>query len=183
VTSSANPPDPLAELARQIQQARETMATHEVRFAAQLAMINKVIGRVDNAGLDTLAARFEALADRVEEALDAAAPKGPAAPRWDGIPADVRQAQMDWLRTWVGAVLRPGYVDGGAYILRDCWDRHDQAIRELGLVAAWYGYIFSPRRARPDVALALEWHDRWLPGAMSRIDTATRQCDMGHQDG
>jgi hypothetical protein len=162
---------------------RETLASHDVLFAAQRGQLTGLTRRIDRAGLDTLAARFEALADRVEEALDAAAPKGPAAPRWDRIPADQRQAQLDWLRAWVDGVLRPGYIAGGSYTLRDCWDQHEQALWELGLVAAWWGYIFSRVRARPDTALALEWHDRWLPGAMRRIDAATRTCDMGHMGG
>jgi hypothetical protein len=181
MTSLADPPDPLAALAREIARANSTLASVQVTVAAHRAQITQLTGRVDGAGLDTLAARFEGLADRVEEALDAAAPKGPSAPRWDGIDADQRTAQLRWLRSWVDGVLRPGYVAGGSYTLRDCWDQHEQALWELGLVAAWWGYIFSRVRARPDTVLALEWHDRWLPGAMHRLDQATRQCDMGHE--
>jgi hypothetical protein len=61
----------------------ESLAALAVQVAAlrgQVAMINR---RLDQAGLRgdlDLAARFEALAQTVADALDAVAPRGPAAP-------------------------------------------------------------------------------------------------------
>jgi len=129
--------------------------------------------------LANLHAEFEQLARQVNDALNAAAPRGPAAPRWDNLaPAD-RTRQLAALREWVTKILVPGWVDGGSYELADCWDRHEQALWELGTIAARWRQAYE--RDRPDLALALEWQDRWLPGAMHRIAEATRACKMGHQ--
>lgn len=191
MTSSADEPagPSAAELARQLAALREqagktgeAVASAQVLIAAHRSMLAALGKRLDDAGLDTLAARFDQLAETVEAALDAAAPRGPAAPRWDGIPGDQRDAQLAWLREWVRSVLRPGYIDGGGcYALAECWADHEVALWELGTVAVWWRFIYA--RKRPDTALALEWHDRWLPGAMRRIEAATRGCQVGHMGG
>jgi hypothetical protein len=68
-------------------------------------------------------------------------------------------------------VLRQQY---SGYELRDCWPRHTHAIWELSTLAAEWHHIY--RRARPDLARALEFHDRWLPGTIRRITSFTREC-------
>jgi len=55
---------------------------------------------------ESLAARFEELAETVAGALDAAAPAGPAAPAWIGLDHDTYQARLADLRQW--AEGRPG---------------------------------------------------------------------------
>jgi hypothetical protein len=129
--------------------------------------------------LADLHAEFEQLAVQVNDALNAAAPRGPAAPRWDNLDRAARTRQLAALREWVTRILIPGWVGGGSYELADCWDRHEQALWELGTIAARWRQAYD--RDRPDLALALEWQDRWLPGAMRRIAEATRDCKMGHQ--
>jgi hypothetical protein len=68
-------------------------------------------------------------------------------------------------------VLRQHY---GGYELPGCWARHIHAVRELStLVAEWHRTYGG---TRPDLARALEFYDRWLPGTMRRIIGITRQC-------
>lgn len=150
--------------------------------------LETVTRRVDQAEIDRLAARladldirFAQFADTISDALDAAAPKGPPALRWDNPDPDVYATQLDALRTWVNKILIPVYVTGGGYTLAECWAQHPQAVWELGTIAvAWRrAYV----RRRPDLALALDWHDRWLPGAMRRLEEATRRCTIRHQPG
>jgi hypothetical protein len=60
----------------------------------QVAMIN---ARLDQAGIDAdvnLAARFEDLAQTVTNALEAAGPRGPAAPYWIGLDRDTFDARL-----------------------------------------------------------------------------------------
>jgi hypothetical protein len=68
-------------------------------------------------------------------------------------------------------VLRPDY---GGYELRECWPRHIHAIWELSTLAAEWHRIYDG--TRPDLARALEFYDRWLPGTMRRITGITRNC-------
>jgi hypothetical protein len=68
-------------------------------------------------------------------------------------------------------VLRQHY---GGYELADCWPRHIHAIWELSTLAAQWHRTYGG--TRPDLAMALEFYDRWLPGTMRRITGITRTC-------
>jgi hypothetical protein len=111
------------------------------------------------------------LARTVASALDAAAPRGPAAPCWIGLDRQSFNAQLAGLRRWADAVLRQHYP---GYELRDCWPSHIHAIWELSTVAAEWHHIYGGER--PDLARALEFYDRWLPGTMRRIAAITQSC-------
>jgi hypothetical protein len=68
----------------------------------------------------------------------------------------------------------------GGYELRECWPGHIHAVWELSTLAAAWHNVYGG--GRPDLARALEFYDRWLPGTMRRIAHITRtcisQCDM-----
>jgi hypothetical protein len=155
----------------------ESLAALAVQVAAlrgQVSLINK---RLDRAGLRgdlDLAARFEDLARTVADALDAAAPRGPAAPYWIGLDRDTYAARLAELQQWADTVLRQQY---GSYELRDCWPNHPQAIWELSTLAVEWHRTYG--NTRPDLARALEFYDRWLPNTMSRITDMTRTCIPG----
>lgn len=152
----------------------ESLAALAVQVAALRSQVAQVNERLDQAGLRgglDLAARFEELAQTVSDALDAAAPRGPAAPYWIGLDRQAFGAQLAELRRWTDTVLRQHY---SGYELRDCWPSHIHAIWELSTLAtAWHHAYGGPR---PDLAHALEFYDRWLPGTMRRIATFTGSC-------
>ena len=66
-------------------------------------------------------------------------------------------------------MLRQHY---SGYELRDCWPSHIHAIWELSTLAAAWHHAYGGQR--PDLARALEFYDRWLPGTMRRVDAITR---------
>jgi hypothetical protein len=147
-------------------------------LAAQLADLRSEVAlisqRLDRAGIrddGNLTARFEELAATVATALDAAAPRGPAAPCWIGLDHDTYRARLAELRRWADTVLRQHY---GGYELRDCWPRHIHAVWELSTLAAEWHRTYGGQR--PDLTRALEFYDRWLPGTMRRITAITGQC-------
>lgn len=167
-------PDPLAQL-------RKTLADAHVLLTAHRNQIEGLTRRLDQAGIgpgSNLMARFEELAATVAEALDAATPAGPPSPNWDTMGADERARCLAALTKWVRRVLVPGWVTAGGFALADCWAQHEQALWELGALHTQYRRIYE--RPRPQAALALELHDRWIPGALRRIADATRNCNMGH---
>jgi hypothetical protein len=152
----------------------ESLAALAVQVAALRGQIAQVKQRLDWAGLRTdldLAARFEDLAQTVADALDAAAPRGPAAPYWIGLDRQAFGAQLAELRRWADTVLRQHY---SGYELRDCWPSHIHAIWELSTLAAAWHHAYGGQR--PDLGRALEFYDRWLPGTMRRIAAITRTC-------
>ena len=163
---------PQAELS--VQALGESLAALAAQVAALRGQVTLLSQRLDRAGITgdlNLAARFEELAQTAADALDAAAPRGPAAPCWIGLDRQAYAAQLDELRQWTDTVFRRHY---GGYELRDCWPGHIHAVWELStLAAAWHHAYGGPR---PDLGRALEFHDRWLPGTMRRIADITRAC-------
>ena len=152
----------------------ESLAALAAQVAAQRGQVTLLSRRLDRAGIVgdlDLAARFEELAQIAADALDAAAPRGPAAPCWIGLDRQAYAAQLDELRQWADAVLRQHY---GSYELRDCWPSHLHAVWELSTLAAAWHHAYGGQR--PDLARALEFYDRWLPGTMHRIAHITRAC-------
>ena len=152
----------------------ESLAALAVQVAALRGQIAQINQRLDRAGLRgdlDLAARFEELAQTVADALDAAAPRGPAAPYWIGLDRQAYTAQLAELRRWADTVLRQHY---SGYELRDCWPSHIHAVWELSTLAAAWHHAYGGQR--PDLARALEFYDRWLPGTMRRIAGITRKC-------
>ena len=95
-----------------VQALGESLAALAVQVAALRGQIAQVNQHLDRAGLRgdlDLAARFEDLARTVADAVDAAAPRGPAAPYWIGLDRQACTAQLAELRRWVDTVLRQHY--------------------------------------------------------------------------
>jgi hypothetical protein len=162
---------PAEPSARALGESLAALAGQLADLRGQVSALNE---RLDQAGLRPgldLAARFEDLARTVTGTLEAAARRGPAAPCWIGLDRDTYAARLADLQRWAGTVLRPQY---GGYELRDCWPRHTQAIWELSTLAAEWHRTYSTDR--PDLARALEFYDRWLPGTMRRIADITHTC-------
>ena len=152
----------------------ESLAALAAQLADLRGEIRGINTRLDQAGLRAdlnLAARFEELAQMVADTLDAVAPRGPAAPYWIGLDRDTYMVRLADLQHWADTVLRQQY---GSYELRDCWPRHLHVIWELSTLAAEWHRTYSG--SRPDLARALEFYDRWLPGTMRRITGITRAC-------
>jgi hypothetical protein len=152
----------------------ESLAALAVQVAALRAQICAITARLDQAGLDpglNLAARFDELSQTVTDALQAAAPRGPAAPSWTGLDPDTYHVRLADLQRWADTVIGQHY---SGYELPCCWPRHIHAIWELSTLAAEWHRIYGG--TRPDLARALEFHDRWLPNTMRRITGITRQC-------
>ena len=68
---------------------------------------------------------------------------------------------------------RLGHGSGGATTLRHYADPVSEVDRRATLAAEWH-HIYGGER--PDLARALEFYDRWLPGTMRRIAAITRSC-------
>jgi hypothetical protein len=152
----------------------ESLAALAVQVTDLRGQVRAINERLDRSGLRAdlnLADRFEDLAQTVADALDAAAPRGPAAAGWIGLDRDTYHARLAELQRWADTVLRQHY---GGYELRDCWPRHIHAVWELSTLAAEWHRTYSD--SRPDLARALEFYDRWLPNTMRRIAGMTRAC-------
>jgi hypothetical protein len=149
-------------------------------LAAQLADLRgKVVymqSRLDRAGLTgdlNLPAKVEDLVQAVAAlAEDEAAPKR-TAPYWLGLAPDVYVRQLAELDTWVSEVLAVNYPGS----VEPCWAAHPAAVWELSTLREEWLRVYD--RAYPDLAGALTWHDRWLPGVAARLSPLLRDCRAG----
>jgi hypothetical protein len=160
MTSPPEPPPAVAALAAQVASLR--------------GQVRAIFARLDRAGLTgdrNLAAELQSLADIVTETLDTR-PHGPAAPYWIGLSPEDHAARLAELQEWADTILRRQY---GGYPLPACWASHPHAIWELSTLAAEWHRTYN--RKDPDLNRALEFHDRWLPGAMRRVADITRRCN------
>lgn len=104
------------------------------------------------------------------------------APSWLDMPGNVEAAAglLQDLTGWLGDVyLR--YPDA-ARGLPDCWLWHPEVVEELlWLMYAWHA---AYRDERATVALAGDWHDRYRPGVVRRVQELTKHCSLeNHQPG
>lgn len=180
-----------AALARQVAEMRAELAGHgtgldEIRtsLATFSARLDTETGPVMvlQAGQKRLREQLDALQRQVEEITAALANGGaddeeePAVPRWDrGTPGEL-DAQFEELRSWVGNVLRrdyPGYLRR----LPACWPAHGEAVHELSALRAEWQRIYDID-GRPALRDVQWWHERWLPGCLSRLQGSVN-CPQG----
>jgi hypothetical protein len=169
------PHETLAALAAQIAdiRAKVTYLDAVIDRAGLLAAgdIRRRVSRL-TADLGKLASQVEAQAATLAKALTA----GPRvqAPTWVGLSQEDHETQLAELTEWVDGVLRPSYPDS---VPTACWPNHWQAVWELSTLAAEWRRIYQ--RSAPDLAGALDFHDRWLPGVARRLAAIQADCTTG----
>ena len=79
------------------------------------------------------------------------------------------------LRHWVEDFARKHYP---AYLARlpACWPNHPEAVWELSTLRAEHERVYGDEENR-DLAGALWWYERWLPGVIARLEKAVT-CDQ-----
>ncbi len=129
-----------------------------------------------------LKARLDELADLVTKLADATAvPAGVGIVSWLDLPTDppdTALAVLTELIRWMEVVyLR--YSDA-ARTLPECWLWHPDLVEELlWLMDAWCAAYHD--NTAP-VSLAADWHDRYRPGVIKRINTTAGRCSLeAHQ--
>jgi hypothetical protein len=162
-------PDPVAVLTAQLGELRGIVDRCRAIVASWDARLDTEVGA-------TLMLRLEVkkLARRLDEALDKRQLAPPPAPWWCGEAAEGRR-MLDELRGWVEEFARKHYP---AYMARlpACWANHPEAVWELSTLRAEWERVYGNEDNR-DLAGALWWHERWLPGAIARLEKAIT-CDQ-----
>ncbi|PZS26561.1 MAG: hypothetical protein DLM61_18100 [Pseudonocardiales bacterium] len=141
--------------------------------------------RADLTEIRTLKARLDELADLVAQLATAVATATPAGgvgvASWLDLPTDppdTAAAVLTELIAWMEVVyLR--YSDA-AQGLPDCWLWHPDVVEELlWLMHAWLAAYHDDTAP---VSLAADWHDRYRPGVVKRINTTAGRCSLeAHQ--
>jgi hypothetical protein len=210
--ATAGPEDPAAAAALSAQiglvaQRQDELAQAVERLGASAAESSQLRGYVEQIGVilsnlarevaaqdvPTVQRRLDDLAETVSEvgtlrAEVAAVAGNMATAQNQGITSwwpdlatgDSRAEALENLGVWVDEVLRARHPEMYNR-LGACWYQHPDVLDELtALRSAWYAAYRDP--GAPATA-AIEWHDRWLPGAMRRCRRAIRArgCKGRHE--
>ena len=162
-------PDPVAALAAQLEELRGRLLRAE-------GGVGQVRARLDEfAGQDmVMLTAIKQLGEKLDVAIGRLQAADPPAPFWLPLDDEERAARLAELRDWVERFARAQYP---AYLakLPPCWENHPEAIWELSNVMVEWVRIYAEPDSRP-LQDALWWHERWLPGAISRL-TGAIKCD------
>lgn len=148
----------------------ETLAHFAVVLAAHRGQLAALDGKVRH-----LSETVEALAE--------GSPKGPPMIAWHDLAADEAAAVRADLAKWVGEVLFAVYPSSQESV-RECWDKHPDAVIELSACWLEFRRIFAPAPPKPgrpaarcpSLADTLVYLDRWLPGTLRRVKAITEKC-------
>ena len=162
-------PDPIAALAAQLEELRGRLLRAE-------GGVGQIRARLETDSGQVLMLRLEIkkLAEKIEAAIARRNADEPQAPYLLGLSKEEYRAWLAELRAWVDRVglgQYPGYFER----LPACWPNHLEAVTELGNVMTEWTRVYADPDNR-DLAAALVFHDRWLPGVLSRLAVAIK-CD------
>ena len=161
--------------------AKEVTAHDLTMLELRLDKLVEAVGEVDKLREEVARLQNEVhdVALRADEL--AKRPESCRAVWWPDLPAgQERSDALQSLGRWVDEVLRirhPEVYDQ----LGSCWFWHPDILDELtALQAAW---VAAYRDKASPATAAIEWHDRWLPGAMARCRAAiaARGCKGRHE--
>lgn len=164
-------------------ESNAALATLVYRLREQLGSLQTVVnGLAAGAGAHEhphLAKELEALAQIMRGHIEAEEERVTAqtAPVWASLSPEEFAAQRDRVGEWVNNHLRVVYNAYWRDILRDCWARHPEALYELGNLWAEWNRVYD--RGQPSLTGALNWHDRWMPGARARLREVMASCRIG----
>jgi hypothetical protein len=162
-------PDPLADLAAELAELRGQLARSQGDIGALREKLKAESGQTMKLFL-----RVKQLTEKLDNAMETHAVEGVQAPYWAGLSREDLDAQLAELRHWVDTFLRPHYPGYAARLPR-CWAAHGEAVWELSTLAAEWERVYADEENR-DLASALVWHDRFLPGVLTRLAASIR-CD------
>ena len=163
------------QLAEVLADVANEVAAHDMTILEdRLDKLAETAGEVDK-----LRNEIHDVAELVQEL--AGRPQTQRAVWWPDLPAGQERAEaMQSLGRWVNEVLRARHPE--AYNeLGTCWFWHPDILDELtALQAAWFA---AYRDKASSGTAAIEWHDRWLPGAIARCREAIRArgCKGRHE--
>jgi hypothetical protein len=200
-TGTADSPAALSQQIGLVAQRQEELAQAVQRLGASVAESSQLRGYVEQIGVilanlakevadqdvTTVQRRLDDLAETVSEvdtlraevaavaevAENITTGHGHGAASWwpDLATGESRAKALESLAIWVDEVLRARHPEMYNR-LGACWYQHSDVLDELtALRAAWHAAYRDP--AAPATA-AMEWHDRWLPGAMRRCRASIR---------
>lgn len=161
----------VAALQRDVQAASAAARACGARISDEVSA-----GLITRLELKKLREHVGQLAAALTDALGRHQVKDPPAPWWDNLDPRQHAQQLTELARWVDGFLRAHYPACTA-TLPPCWAQHPDALWELSTLRAEWDRVYGDPQNR-DLAGALWWHERWLPGTLTRLARSI-PCDSG----
>jgi regulator of replication initiation timing len=162
-------PDPVTALTAQLDELRRQLAVYTGQTGALRARLEQDSGQVLMLRLE-----IKKLGEKLDEAIARRKAADPPAPYWLALTGEEHAARLAEVRSWVDRVALVQYP---AYMARlpPCWPAHPEAVIELSNLMTEWVRVYGDPENRP-LQDALWFHERWLPGAVARLEKAIR-CD------
>ncbi|MCW2855514.1 MAG: hypothetical protein JWR52_1129 [Marmoricola sp.] len=136
-----------------------SQVVHQAQLISQLRQdLDRLASEVTDAYTDVIA--------RLDDPHDpSGTTRAPAAWSWRTIGPHAADQLWAQLRGWVDW-LRARYPL--AKRIPRWWDEHPEFVEEL--TALWLAWQFAYEQSDPPMTAAADWHDRWLPGLLDRLE-------------
>lgn len=163
-------PDPIAALAAQLEELRGRLLRAEGATGQVRARLE------ESAGQDLLMLlEIKKLGEKIDAAIARRQAEEPPAPYWLGLSREEHAARLAEVRAWVERVAFVQYPTFFAK-LPPCWAAHVDLVLEVSNLMTEWVRIYGDPDNRP-FQDALWFHERWLPGFLSRCEKWFR-CDV-----
>lgn len=142
----------------------DTTARRLLRQAEAIAQLRREVESLAEETTETIAnliLRMETVEDTTSHA-----PEFTTATSWcwRGIGEHAEAALWEELRDWVGWIRHRYPL---ARKIPECWDEHPELVEEL--TALWLAWQAAYVERDACLTAAADWHDRWLPGLLHRM--------------
>ena len=164
-------PDPIAALAAQLEELRGQLA----RYTGETGHLRAKLAE-DSGQVVMLRLEIKQLAEKIEAAIARRNADEPPAPFWLGLSREEQGVRLAEVRAWVDRVALVQYPTYFAK-LPPCWPAHAELVLEVSNVMTEWIRVYGDPDNRP-LQDALWFHERWLPGFLSRCEKWFR-CDVG----
>lgn len=157
----------------------DPVAEQLVNQAQLIARLRRDLDEFTHEATDIVADLLARIDDLEAEAQNSTGPRAgrPAAWCWRTLGPHGTQELWAQLTAWVDW-LRARYPL--ARRIPDCWSQHPEIVEEL--TALWLAWTAAYETTDPPLTAAADWHDRWLPGLLHRLEHGpfALDCTNGH---
>ncbi len=156
----------------------DTTSRQLLRQAEAIAQLRREVERLAEETTETIAhliLRMETVEDTAPAVMDSSAVTSWC---WRGIGERAEAALWEELRGWVGWIRHRYPL---ARKIPECWDQHPEVVEEL--TALWLAWQAAYVERDASLTAAAEWHDRWLPGLLHRLEHGAfaMDCTTSHR--
>lgn len=153
------------------------MAQALLHQAETIAGLRRDLARLASETTDTLTALSERMDDLSSDASNAPGGGAVLAWCWRDLGPHGQEELWQELSSWV-EWIRARYPL--ARKIPSCWGEHPEVVEEL--TALWLAWQSAYTEADASLTAASDWHDRWLPGVLYRLEHGpfAVDCTNGH---